>query len=159
MEQALYDYILEHIEPEPDYLYRLRRATCVHTLHGYMVSGHLQGRLLKMLVQMIRPKRVLEVGTFSGYSALCMAEGLTGDAHLWTYEINDEMEEFARPWIEQSSLSDRITFSIGDANVQMILEPLGGGGNAATAGAQVPNKTVREVLGELVASIDNFYES
>jgi predicted O-methyltransferase YrrM len=117
MEQALYDYILEHIEPEPDYLYRLRRATCVHTLHGYMVSGHLQGRLLKMLVQMIRPKRVLEVGTFSGYSALCMAEGLTGDAHLWTYEINDEMEEFARPWIEQSSLSDRITFSIGDANV------------------------------------------
>ena len=80
-----------------------------------MVSGHLQGRLLKMLVEMIRPQRVLEVGTFSGYSALCMAEGLPDGGHLWTYEINDEMEDFTRKWLENSSYSDRITFMIGDA--------------------------------------------
>jgi predicted O-methyltransferase YrrM len=67
------DYILSHIEPEPDYLYRLYRATNIRLLHGRMASGHLQGRLLKMLVQMIRPHRILEVGTFSGYSAICMA--------------------------------------------------------------------------------------
>ena len=79
-----------------------------------MASGHLQGRLLKMLVQMIRPERILEVGTFSGYSAISMAEGLSGDGHLYTFEINDEMEDFTRPWIEGSSVADRITFIIGD---------------------------------------------
>ena len=70
---TLDDYILRHIEPEPEYLYRLYRATNIHLLRGRMASGHLQGRLLKMLVQMIRPKNILEVGTFSGYSAICMA--------------------------------------------------------------------------------------
>ena len=90
---VLEDYILAHTEPEPDYLYRLWRATNIHTIHGRMASGHLQGRLLKMLVQMIRPERILEVGTFSGYSAISMAEGLSGDGHLYTFEINDEMEE------------------------------------------------------------------
>ena len=112
---ALEDYILAHTEPEPDYLYRLWRATNIHTIHGRMASGHLQGRLLKMLVQMIRPERTLEVGTFSGYSAISMAEGLLGDGHLYTFEINDEMEDFTRPWIEGSSVADRITFIIGDA--------------------------------------------
>lgn len=109
------EYILSHCSPEPDYLYRLWRATNVQTIHGRMVSGHLQGRLLKMLVEMIRPKHVLEIGTFSGYSAIAMAEGLPQDGHLWTYEINDEMEDFTRPWIEQSDVADRITFNIGDA--------------------------------------------
>jgi predicted O-methyltransferase YrrM len=80
-----------------------------------MVSGHLQGRLLKMLVEMIRPRNILEVGTFSGYSALSMAEGLEEDGHLYTFEINDEMEDFTRPWIEGSPLADKITFIIGDA--------------------------------------------
>ena len=112
---VLEDYILAHTEPEPDYLYRLWRATNIHTIHGRMASGHLQGRLLKMLVQMIRPERILEVGTFSGYSAISMAEGLSGDGHLYTFEINDEMEDFTRPWIEGSSVADRITFIIGDA--------------------------------------------
>ena len=111
----LKDYILSHSEPEPEYLHELWRATHLHTLHGHMVSGHLQGRLLKMLVEMIRPQRVLEVGTFSGYSALCMAEGLPEGGHLWTYEINDEMEDFTRKWLENSPYSDRITFMIGDA--------------------------------------------
>jgi predicted O-methyltransferase YrrM len=80
-----------------------------------MASGHLQGRLLKMLVQMIRPKNILEVGTFSGYSAIAMAEGLEPDGCLYTFEINDEMEDFTRPWIEQSPVADRIDFRIGDA--------------------------------------------
>lgn len=109
------DYILQHTSPEPDYLYRLWRATNVHTIHGRMASGHLQGRLLKMLVQMIRPKNILEVGTFSGYSAIAMAEGLEPDGRIYTFEINDEMEDFTRPWIENSPVADRIDFRIGDA--------------------------------------------
>ena len=109
------EYILQHIEPEPDYLYRLWRATNIHTIHGRMASGHLQGRLLKMLVTMIRPRRILEIGTFSGYSAISMAEGLEGDGRLYTFEINDEMEDFTRPWIEGSPVADRIEFIIGDA--------------------------------------------
>lgn len=112
---TLDNYILTHSDPEPDYLYRLWRATNIHLLHGRMASGHLQGRLLKMLVGMIRPKNVLEVGTFSGYSALSMAEGLEDGGHLYTFEINDEQEDFTRPWIEQSPWADRITFIIGDA--------------------------------------------
>lgn len=109
------DYILGHIEPEPDYLYRLWRATNIYMLHGRMASGHLQGRLLKMLVQMIRPQRILEVGTFSGYSALCMAEGLSDGGKVYTFEINDEQEDFTRPWIEGSPVADKVEFIIGDA--------------------------------------------
>lgn len=112
---TLDDYILDHTSPEPDYLYRLWRATNLKTLHGRMASGHLQGRLLKMLVEMIRPQNVLEVGTFSGYSAISMAEGLNEGGRLYTFEVNDEMEDFTRPWIEQSAVADKITFIIGDA--------------------------------------------
>ena len=115
---TLDDYILQHSDPEPDYLYRLFRATNIHTIHGRMASGHLQGRFLKMLVHMIRPKNILEVGTFSGYSAISMAEGLENDGHLYTFEINDEMEDFTRPWIEGSPVADKITFLIGDANIE-----------------------------------------
>ena len=115
---TLDDYILQHSDPEPDYLYRFFRATNIHTIHGRMASGHLQGRFLKMLVHMIRPKNILEVGTFSGYSAISMAEGLEDDGHLYTFEINDEMEDFTRPWIEGSPVADKITFLIGDANIE-----------------------------------------
>lgn len=75
--EDIVDYATAHSDPEGDYLYRLWRATNIHTVHGHMASGHLQGRLLKMLVMMFRPQRILEVGTFSGYSAICMAEGLS----------------------------------------------------------------------------------
>ncbi len=112
---TLDDYILRHTSPEPDYLYRLWRATNIHTLHGRMASGHLQGRLLKMLVEMIRPQNVLEVGTFSGYSAIALAEGLPDGGRVYTFEVNDEMEDFTRPWIEQSPVADKISFIIGDA--------------------------------------------
>ncbi len=115
MDSLLEQYILDHIEPEGDYLYRLYRATNIHLLRGRMASGHLQGRLLKMLVRMIRPKNILEVGTFSGYSAICMAEGLEEGGKVYTFEINDEQEDFTRPWIEGSPVADRIAFIIGDA--------------------------------------------
>ena len=118
MTEDIEKYVLAHSEPEGDYLYRLYRATNIHTLHGRMASGHLQGRLLKMLVSMIRPKNILEVGTFSGYSAICMAEGLDEGGKVWTFEINDEMEDFTRPWIENSPVADKIDFRIGDANVE-----------------------------------------
>ena len=88
------EYILRHTEPEPDYLYRLWRATNIHTIHGRMASGHLQGRLLKMLVRMIRPATILEVGTFSGYSAISMAEGLDEGGRLYTeFIIGDALIE------------------------------------------------------------------
>lgn len=118
MNTELERYLLAHIDAEGDYLYQLYRATNIHTVHGRMASGHLQGRLLKMFVEMIQPKNILEIGTFSGYSAICMAEGLGEDGRLYTFEINDEMEDFTRPWIENSPVASKIHFIIGDANVE-----------------------------------------
>ena len=112
---SLDDYVLSHTEPEGDYLYRLYRATNIQLLHGRMASGHLQGRLLKMLVAISGARNVLEVGTFSGYSAICLAEGLPEGGKVYTFEINDEQEDFTRPWIENSPVADRIEFIIGDA--------------------------------------------
>lgn len=117
LQAAEAQYIESHSDPEDDYLYRLWRATNIHTVHGRMASGHLQGRLLKMLVMMQRPRNIVEVGTFSGYSAICMAEGLKelGRGRLFTFEINDEMEDFTRQWIEESPVADYIDFRIGNA--------------------------------------------
>lgn len=112
------EYIAAHTDCEGDYLYRLYRATNIHTIHGRMASGHVQGRLLKMLVEMVRPRNILEVGTFSGYSAICMAEGLGDGGRLYTFEINDEMEDFTRPWIEGSPVAGKIDFRIGDAIIE-----------------------------------------
>ena len=122
-EPTLTAYIDRHITPEDDYLYRLWRATNIHTIHGRMASGHLQGVLLKMLVEMARPRYILEVGTFSGYSAICLARGLKAIddgtlRKLFTFEINDEMEDFTRPWIDGSDVADIIDFRIGDALVE-----------------------------------------
>ena len=108
-------YILEHIDPESEYLKALYRDTHVKLLRPRMASGHLQGRMLKMFVEMIRPRQVLEIGTYSGYSALCMAEGLPKGSLLHTFEINDEQEDFTRPWIENSPFAEKIRFYIGDA--------------------------------------------
>jgi len=111
----LEQYILEHIDPEGEYLHALYRATHLQLLYPHMVSGHLQGRILKMLTKMVNPRNVLEIGTYSGYSALCMAEGLPADGHIYTIEINDEQEEFTRPWFDNSPYADKISFIIGDA--------------------------------------------
>ena len=112
----LQTYIEGHIAPEPPYLYRLWRATNVELLHGRMASGHLQGRLLKMLVQMIRPQYILEVGTFSGYSALCMAEGLEslppapskgrGSANLLKEDSSDLLKEDCSDLLEEGTQRD-----------------------------------------------------
>lgn len=109
------DYILRHIDKESDYLQKLYRQTHLQLLYPHMVSGHLQGRILTMLVRMIRPKNILEIGTYSGYSAICMAEGLEDGGKVYTIEMNDEQEVFTRPWIEGSGYADKIDFRIGDA--------------------------------------------
>jgi len=112
---AMEDYILHHSSPEDDYLHRLYRATNTQLLNPRMASGHLQGQLLRMLTAMIRPKTVVEIGTYSGYSALSIAAGMEADATLYTFEVNDEQEDFTRPWIEGSPYAARIEFIIGDA--------------------------------------------
>ena len=114
MQEKLDEYILSHISPEDDYLYRLYRATQIHLLRPRMASGHLQGQLLRMLCQMIRPQRVLEIGTYSGYSALSMASGMGEGTELVTFEINDEQEDFTRPWLEGSPFPPKINMVVGD---------------------------------------------
>lgn len=113
--EGIEEYILNHIDEESEYLKQLYRDTHVKLLRPRMASGHLQGRMLKMFVQMIKPKNILEVGTYSGYSALCLAEGLSEGGMLYTFEINDEQEDFTRPWLENSPYADKIKFYIGDA--------------------------------------------
>ena len=108
-------YIADHSSPEGEYLYNLFRATHIEILAPQMASGHVQGRLLKFIVKMIRPKRILEIGTFTGYSALCMAEGLEDDARIVTFEVDDELEDFTRRWIEGSEHASKVDFIIGDA--------------------------------------------
>lgn len=113
--ENLNEYIEAHSSPEGEYLYRLYRATNVEILNPHMASGHIQGRLLKLLVKMIHPKNILEIGTYTGYSAICMAEGLESDGKLYTFEIDDELEDFTRKWIEGSPVGDKIIFTIGSA--------------------------------------------
>lgn len=120
-EDALEQYIEGHISPEPEHLQRLYRHTWLHHLYPRMCSGHLQGRILKMLTEMIAPHRVLELGTFTGYSALCIAEGLPSGATLDTVEIDDEMEDELR---ERFAPFPAITLHIGDA--AEVVELLGG---------------------------------
>lgn len=115
IDERLDDYIAAHSTPEGDYLYRLYRATNIEILNPHMASGHVQGRLLKLLVKMIRPKNILEIGTYTGYSAICMAEGLDDDGRLYTFEVDDELEDFTRRWIEGSPVSEKIVFTIGSA--------------------------------------------
>lgn len=115
MTQELSDYVEQHIDPEPDHLSRLERATNIHLLNGRMCSGHLQGRLLKMLVAMAAPRRVLELGTFSGYSALCIAEALADGATLDTVEADDELEDFIRNALAKSPNGHKVSLHIDDA--------------------------------------------
>lgn len=109
------DYILSHISPEPDHLARLYRRTHLNHLYPRMCSGPLQGRLLAMLVSMIKPMRVLELGTFTGYSALCLAETLPNGGEVHTIEVDDEMEDELTQLFATSPGGDRITLHIGDA--------------------------------------------
>ena len=115
-EDEIENYMLRHSDAEPGDLAHLDRETHLYHLRPRMCSGHLQGRLLKMFVRMIRPKRVLELGTFTGYSAMCLAEGLLGeDACVHTIEIDDELEDFIREHFGRTPVGERITLHIGDA--------------------------------------------
>ncbi|RNC66879.1 O-methyltransferase [Proteiniphilum sp. X52] len=109
------EYILSHIDAEPEVLKKIDRDAHVKLLQGNMTSGHLQGRFLKMITQMIRPKRVLEIGTFVGYSALCFAEGLAEGGELHTIEIDDELEDRIRDNFAQSEHGHKIILHLGDA--------------------------------------------
>lgn len=115
MTRELEEYILNHIDPEDELLATLDRNTHLYHLRPRMVSGHLQGRILKMFCRMIRPHRILELGTFTGYSALCLAEGLCEGGEVHTIEIDDEIEDFTRSYFDRSPVGDRIKLYIGDA--------------------------------------------
>jgi len=107
-------YILSHIDEEDKHLAELYRKAHIRLLRPRMLAGHLQGRILKMLVRMHRPQRVLEIGTYTGYATLCLAEGLPEGGEIHTVEIDDEMEDFIREQFEQSHLKDKIRLYIGD---------------------------------------------
>jgi predicted O-methyltransferase YrrM len=108
-------YIHNHISPEEDFLYELDRETHLKVLRSRMLSGHLQGQILSMVSCMIQPKCILEIGTFTGYSALCLAKGLAEGGQLHTIEIDDELESIAQKYFKKSGLADRIVQYIGDA--------------------------------------------
>ena len=114
-EDLLEEYISAHIEPENALLRDIYRETNLRLLNPRMASGHIQGRLLKMLVSMIRPQQILEVGTFTGYATLCMAEGLGDGGVIHTVEIDDELEDFILKGFKKSPYSDRIHLHIGNA--------------------------------------------
>ena len=112
---TLSEYIEQHSSPESPVLKQITRSTHLEVINPRMLSGHVQGRVLSMISQMIRPQRILELGTFTGYSALCLAEGLTEDGKLITIEHNDEMEESIRRNLALSPLGEKIELVIGDA--------------------------------------------
>ena len=111
----IYDYIAEHSTAESELLKEITRETNLHVLNPHMLSGHMQGRVLSMMSKMIQPKYILELGTYTGYSALCMAEGLRPDGKLITIEHNDELEERIHRNFSQSDFNDKIELVIGDA--------------------------------------------
>ncbi len=115
MTEKLEDYILNHIDKETPLLAKLNRDTHLRILNPRMMSGHLQGRILKMFCRMIQPKKILELGTFTGYSALCMAEGLADDAIIHTIEHDDELEEMILQTFEKSNFKNQIKLHIGEA--------------------------------------------
>ena len=112
-------YILSHIDEEGELLKNLNRDAHVNLLRPRMISGHLQGRLLKMFCRMIQPKYILEIGTYTAYATLCLAEGASDDAEIHTIEVNDELEDFILKHLHKSKLKDKIHLHIGDA-IQII---------------------------------------
>lgn len=115
MYDSLEKYICGHIDAAEPALAQLDRDTHVYHLRPRMVSGHLQGRILKMICRMVQPRRVLELGTFTGYSALCFAEGMPEDGEVHTLEIDDEVEDFAKEHFDLSPYGHKIKMIIGDA--------------------------------------------
>ena len=115
MDNELEDYIASHSTPEDPLLEELYRQTHIRFVNPNMVSGHIQGKLLRFISLMLRPESILEIGTFTGYSAICLASGMCEKGKLYTIEINDELAEFSRSYFIRSGLSDKITQLNGDA--------------------------------------------
>jgi len=109
------EYIEQHSDAEPEVLARINRRTHLQLINPRMLSGHLQGRVLSMLCQMMKPKRILELGTFAGYSAICMAEALDNDGLLHTIEYDDELEDFIQQNIALAGMKEKIVLHIGEA--------------------------------------------
>ena len=112
---SLYKYLESHSTPQTEALEWIERQTHIRTNHARMLTGAVQGRFLKMLAEALSPKRVLEIGTFTGYSAVCLAMALPEDGHLDTLEVNDELEDLIREGFARAGLEDRISLAIGDA--------------------------------------------
>lgn len=115
IDAALEAYVTKHTSDEPALLQQLNRDTNAHVLMPRMLSGHTQGRMLAMFSQMIAPKRILEIGTFTGYSAICLSEGLMENGLLYTIDINEELEEMAKKYIDLAGISSRVIQLVGDA--------------------------------------------
>jgi caffeoyl-CoA O-methyltransferase len=115
LDEGLLRYSEAHTTDEHELLKRINRQTHAEVLRPRMLSGHLQGRLLAMISQMIRPKTILEIGTYTGYSALCLCEGLAPGGKLITIDVNEELESRVRGYFEKSGMNERIDFRIGDA--------------------------------------------
>ncbi|MBA3899195.1 MAG: class I SAM-dependent methyltransferase [Bacteroidetes bacterium] len=115
LDAKLEDYITEHTQNEPEVLKKLNRETHAKVLVPRMLSGHLQGRVLSMLAHMIKPERVLEIGTYTGYSAICFAEGLAANGKIITIDINEELEAMARRYFKEAGVDSKIDFQIGNA--------------------------------------------
>ena len=113
--EKINDYAEAHTSPDSDLLIALERETHLKTLAPRMLSGHLQGRFLSLISHLMQPKRVLEIGTFTGYSALCLAEGLADDGILYALEANDELEYLIKQSVEKSPSPDKIKLLIGNA--------------------------------------------
>jgi len=113
--KAIDEYAVEHTQPEPELLARLSRETHQKVLQPRMLSGHFQGRLLSMISKIAKPKIILEVGTYTGYSALCLAEGLQKDGELHTIDINEELKDFQKKYFDLSIFKDQIYQHLGNA--------------------------------------------
>src|SRR5512145_2271913 len=108
-------YAIAHTSEEEEVLHELYRETNLITVYPRMLSGHLQGKLLEFISYMSKPSRILEIGTFTGYSAICLAKGLTANGRLHTIDINDELTDVALKYIKKGGLEDRIILHTGDA--------------------------------------------
>ncbi len=109
------EYVVKHTATEPAVLAELNRQTHLKVLQPRMLSGHFQGRVLSMITHMVKPKNILEVGTYTGYSALCMAEGLVEGGQIDTIDINEELEPIIRKYISEAGAENKITFHVGNA--------------------------------------------
>ena len=115
LSESIIEYCENHSEKEPEYLAKLNRETHQKVLQPRMLSGHYQGRLLSLISKLVNPQNILEIGTYTGYSALCLAEGLQTNGKLHTIDINEELFDFQQKYFQESEFKDQIIQHLGDA--------------------------------------------